>query len=86
MKLLVKGIEPQERVNLIMQLTKIKSENIRSALIDHLSKGLSVNDAAMLNDVPQQNFNRALKRLNEVAAVVEKIKEFDWDKFNKASG
>lgn len=85
MKMLVRGIEPQERVNLIMQLTKIGSENIRSALIDHLSKGLSENDAAMLNDVPQQNFNRALKRINEVAAVVEKIKEFDWDKFKKAS-
>lgn len=85
MKLLVKGIEPQERVNLIMKLTKIKSENIRSALIDHLSKGLSANDAAMLNDVPQQNFNRALKRLNEVAAVVEEIKEFDWALFLKTS-
>jgi hypothetical protein len=46
MKILVRGVEPQERVNLIMQLTKIGSENIRSAL----------------------------KRLNEVAAVVEKIK------------
>jgi len=83
--MLVRGIEPQERVSLIMELTKIGSENIRSALIDHLSKGLSENDAAMLNDVPQQNFNRALKRLNEIAAVVEKIKEFDWDKFKKAS-
>jgi hypothetical protein len=81
MKMLVRGIEPQARVDLIMQLTKIGSENIRSALIDHLSKGLSENDAAMLNDVPQQNFNRALKRLNEVAAVVEEIKELDWDKF-----
>ena len=78
MKLLVKGIEPQERVNMVIGLTKIRSENIRNALIDHLSKGLSANDAAMLNDVPQQNFNRALKRLNDVAAVVEKIKEFDW--------
>ena len=85
MKMLVRGMEPQARVDLIMQLTKIGSENIRSALIDHLSKGLSENDAAMLNDVPQQNFNRALKRLNEVAAVVEKIKEFDWDKFKNAS-
>ena len=84
MKMLVRGIEPQERVDLIMQLTKIGSENIKSALIDHLSKGLSENDAAMLNDVPQQNFNRALKRLNEVAAVVEKIKEFDWDKLAAA--
>lgn len=40
------------------------SENIKNALVDHLTKELTENDAAMLNDVSQQNFNRALKRLN----------------------
>jgi len=34
----------------------------------------------MLNDVSQQNFNRALKRLNEVAAVIEQIKDVDRNK------
>jgi len=48
-------------------------------LVDHLTKGLTENDAAMLNYVSQQNFNRALKRLNGVANVVEKIKELDWN-------
>ncbi|QFI37590.1 hypothetical protein FR932_06915 [Moritella marina ATCC 15381] len=79
MKFLTKGLEHEERINLLLQLTKIGSENIKSALVDHLTKGLTENDAAMLNDVPQQNFNRALKRLNDVAGVVEKVKELDWN-------
>ncbi|MCJ8350537.1 PapB/FocB family fimbrial expression transcriptional regulator [Moritella sp.] len=83
MKFLTKGLEPEKRINLLLQLTKIGSENIKSALVDHLTKGLAENDAAMLNDVSQQNFNRALKRLNGVAGVVEQIKEMDWnDKVN----
>ena len=77
MKFLTKGLEPEERINLLLQLTKIGSEDIKNALVDHLTKGLTENDAAMLNDVSQQNFNRALKRLNGVAGVVEKIKELD---------
>ena len=78
MKFLTKGLEPEARVHLLLLLTKIGSGNIKSALVDHLTKGLTENDAAMLNNVPQQNFNRALKRLNDVAGVVEQVKELDW--------
>jgi len=80
MKFLTKGLEPEERINLLLQLTKIGSVNIKSALVDHLTKGLTENDAAMLNDISQQNFNRALKRLNRVAGIVEQVKELDWSK------
>lgn len=45
----MKGLEPEERINLFLQLTKIGSENIKSALVRHLTKGLAENDAAMLN-------------------------------------
>lgn len=79
MKFLSKGLEPELRVNLLLELTKINSENIKSALVDHLTKGLTENDSAMLNDVSQQNFNRALKRLNEVAGIIEEIKIIDTD-------
>lgn len=82
MKVLVQGLEPKERVNLFLKLTRIDSENIKSALIDHLCRGLNGDDAAMLNDVPRQNFNRALKRLNEVAGIVEQIKELGLSKLN----
>lgn len=76
----MQGLEPKERVQLLLKLTRIDSDNIRSALIDHLCKGHKEDDAAMLNDVPRQNFNIALKRLNGVAGVVEQIKVLDWKK------
>ncbi|SQD80433.1 PapB/FocB family fimbrial expression transcriptional regulator [Moritella yayanosii] len=81
MRILVQGLESKERVKLLLKLTKIDSENIQRALTDHLCKGHKEDDAAMLNDVPRQNFNRALKRLNDVAGIVEHIKELDWEQF-----
>ena len=79
MKFLTRSLEAEERITLLLQLTKIGSDNIRSALVDHLTKGLTENDAAMLNDVSQQNFNRALKLLNGFADVVESVTELDWN-------
>ena len=55
MKFLSKGLEPEQRINLLFQLTKVGSENIKIALVEHLTKGLTENDAVMLNDVSQQN-------------------------------
>lgn len=78
MKVLIKGEESELRVNLLFKLTRLDSENVKSALKDYLVKGYEPDDAAMLNDVKQQNFNRALKRLNEIAAIVEDIKNLDW--------
>ena len=80
MQVLTQGLEPKERVELLFKLTKVKSENIQNALIDHLCQGLSGDNAAILNDVQRQNFNRALKRLNTIAEIVEKIKDIDWTK------
>lgn len=81
MKYLVIGHESKERLALLFQLTKITSEPIQDALIDHLSKGLPESLCASLNQVSTSNFTRALNRLNEVAGIVEAIKEIDWDKF-----
>lgn len=79
MRILVQGLESKEKVELLLQLTRIDSENIQSALVAHLCKGHKEDDAAMLNDVPRQNFNRALKRLNNVAEVVQQIKELELE-------
>jgi len=80
-KMLLGGMESLKRVNLLIELTRIDSEDIQQSLIDHLTKGIDLKSAAILNGVKQQNFSRALKRLNEVATTVEKIKELDWVKF-----
>ena len=81
MLVLAQGQESKKRVKLLLKLTKIESENIQSALLEYLCTGLTIDDAAMLNDVPRQNFCRALKRLNDVARIVEQIKELDWEQF-----
>jgi len=81
MRYLIKGCESVERVKLLISLTSISSEPISEAILDHLCKGHDEAAAVMLNGTTQSNFNRAMSRLNEVAGIVEKIKELDWDKF-----
>ena len=81
MNYLLAGQEPQERVELLLKLTKIKSEPLQTAIIDRLVKGLSEKEVVSLNGVLQSNFNRAMTRINDVAGIVEQIKEIDWAKF-----
>lgn len=73
-----RGSETRERMELLLKLTKITSENMISAIIDHYVNGLRQEHAALLNGIKQQNLNRTVKRLNELAGVVEQIKEIDW--------
>lgn len=82
MKYLIQGSEPYERVELIISLTKMDSEDMRQAIIDHLTKGFSVSDSAKINGVLQSNLARAIKNLNVIAGKVEKIKELDWAKLS----
>jgi hypothetical protein len=80
MRYLIQGGEDADRLDLIISLTKITSENVQQALIDHFKKGsgLAAETAAALNGVQLSNFTRAATRLEEVAASVERIKEIDW--------
>ncbi len=77
MKYLFKGSQSQERLNWLLAMCKIKSGNVKAAVSDHLVKGMSKNNAALLNNVPAPNLTRALKTLNTYAELVEKIKEHD---------
>ncbi len=79
MKMLVRGLESAERVNLLLSLTRIESEQIIKALHDYLVNGRTDTGAAAINMIEQSNFNRALSKLNKVASTVEKIKEIDWE-------
>ncbi|NQZ24477.1 MAG: hypothetical protein HRT53_20825 [Colwellia sp.] len=73
--------QSQARLNLLLQLCKIKSENIKNALSDHLVRGISKTSAAVFNNVQPPNLTRALIRLEEQAKIVEQLKEYDW--YNK---
>lgn len=78
MRYLTQGGESKPRFQLLLQLTKISSENLQDALQDYLCHGYSDTSAAALNGVQLPNFNRALKTLNDVAAIIEQVKDLDW--------
>lgn len=81
MNYLLAGSEPAKRVELLLSLTRIDSEDVKSALLDHLVKGMNDANAIAIHGINKSNFSRALSRLNEVAGVVEQIKDIDWEKF-----
>jgi hypothetical protein len=80
MMYLLQGMESKKRVELLLSLTRIESESVVSAIYDHLVAGHSEKDACLLNDATQSNFNRAMSKLNNVAGIVEQIKEIDLSK------
>lgn len=78
MKCLYPKSQSQVRLNLLLDSCKIKSPDIKNALSDHLVRGINKTAAAALNSVPAGNLSRALKRLEQQAQIIEKIKEHDW--------
>lgn len=77
MRYLTQGGQTTERLQLLLSLTRISSENTIDALSDYLVRGLADSTASALNGVSQSNFNRALAGLEKVAATVEQIKQLD---------
>ena len=85
MKYLYAGSQSNERFELLLSLTRINSEDVVAALSDHLVKGASESSAAIMNGISMSNFNRAFRKLDTVAAAVERIKEIDLRKPNQLS-
>lgn len=75
MKLLVQGGQDSETVELLLSLTRIDSEDVKSAISDYLVTGLADSSACALHGIAQSNFNRALNSLESVAATVERLIE-----------
>jgi len=83
MHVLLSGKESPDRVAVLIEVTRIKSESIKAAIYDCLCKGMSESISAQLNQVRQQNLSRALKRLNYINSKFEEVKELDWARFKK---
>lgn len=83
MKCLYKKSQSQTRLNLLLQLSKIKSDDVKNALSDHLVRGINKTAAAALNSVPAGNLTRALKKLEQHAQIIEQVKEYDH--YNKTN-
>lgn len=78
MKYLIPGMESKERIELLTSLTKIRSQSILRAVQLHFVSGLSVVRASARTGVDHSNLHRALREINQVAAIIEKIKEIDF--------
>lgn len=83
MKYLFKGMQTQERFELLLSLTRIQSESVISALNDYLVRGMDKKAAALANGVQMPNFSAAINTLEEKAVIVEKIKELDSNNYVK---
>jgi hypothetical protein len=81
MNVLIKGGEPLKRVELLLKLKSFRSEDMKGAIKSYLVAGMGESAAAALNGVDRNNLIKAIAKLNEVALIVENIKEVDWSKF-----
>ena len=81
--LLSGGYNPQ-KLELLLSLTSIRSEDVIGAIRDHLIKGAPIEAASQWNYADAGNTKRALKKLNEVARIVEECKNIDLYKSDKS--
>lgn len=84
MRLLTRGSQTSERVDLLMAFTRIESEFTVAAVKAHLVQGLRVARAASIHGMTHSNLNRVLDTLESVATHVERIKAHDFKTYNTA--
>lgn len=59
--MLLAGMESNNRVGLLLKLTKIKSEGVTAAIYDNLCRGITAESAAALNEITPGQLSRALE-------------------------
>ncbi len=70
MKVLVRGCETAEQVEILLKLTGISSDNIKQALRAYLVEGFPASRCYARFGVTQQHFSRALAKLNQKAELL----------------
>ncbi|MGO1190314.1 PapB/FocB family fimbrial expression transcriptional regulator [Vibrio casei] len=83
MNYLLCGGESKRRVEILLELTSISSEPIIKAIHRYLVDGYSESELRDIFGISQSNFNRALKKLNNVAELIEEVKDIDLNKSAK---
>lgn len=82
---LLSGMESNERVSLLLKLTKISSEDVIAAIYHHLCNGVTTEHAAIIHDIKPGQLSRAMTKLNAINDIVEDIKECDWAHIKKSA-
>lgn len=75
MNYLAQGIESEEKIDLLLSLTSVRSESRAQAMKYYFCRGYTETMSYTLAEIPQQKFNSLKNRLNEIAGIVEKINE-----------
>lgn len=81
----IPGGESDARFDLILQLTKIESDDLITAMRKHVVQGLPIARAACAPYVDESNLRRALKSFNDALTIIEKVKELDYAKLQTFS-
>ena len=74
MRYLYQGLESRAKMELLFKLTK-HSDNTKKALLAHFTDNYSIGYAAIMGGVETSNLSRAVKELNVIAEVMEKVFE-----------
>ncbi|MDW3058696.1 PapB/FocB family fimbrial expression transcriptional regulator [Vibrio sp. 1978] len=78
---MIQGMESKQRVELVLSLTKMRSEQQIEALLRYFVDGLNFSACAELAGITESNFQRAIDRVQAIDTTIEKIKELDWQRF-----
>ena len=81
MNVLLQGGQSIKRVELLMQLLSLRSDDMKEAIKSYLVDGLTESAVAALHSVDRNNFIRALAKLNDKALIIESVKEIDWPEY-----
>ncbi len=83
MKVLVRGCETAEQVEILLKLTGISSDNIKQALRAYLVEGFPASRCYARFGVTQQHFSRALAKLNQKAELAMQFAQYLKTNTNK---
>lgn len=79
--MLLPGMESTKKLELIISLTKIRSEPQIKALKRHFVEGYNMSACAESEDIAPSNFQRAIDTVQATSKIVDEIKELDWARF-----
>jgi hypothetical protein len=78
--MLVQGMESEKSIDLLISMTKIKSDSVVSAIKMHFVGGAQVQAAADTYDLSKGNLSRDIKKINEIAAKINQYFEINYSK------
>lgn len=78
--MLVQGQESEKSIDLLISMTKIKSEQVIDALKMHFVAGAQLQMSAEANGLEKSNLSRDVKKINLIAAKINQYFEENYSK------